>query len=749
MRSLPFSHISLIFFNMIQQIKIRIIALCCSLIFILFHSSGQKPSDKIDVYYTNIPLLEHLIKKGIDSVRNQHFLPFLYNDSVCYLAARDHGMYLMDIDDIKHFQDDTIKKTPQDRIEYYGAEGYQAGENIAKIYLHTPFSYHIGVTPPRTMSVSTYEDAAEFIVNAWVNSAEHFVNILSASYEVTGVAAIVNEDDYSLICVQVFADVDSNYTYKVFPALFPYDRYITFQQDLSEPLSAKHQDCSQKTWNIEAPANEEEVAFFNTLIGSTPPWYIIYNDRDVYLNMGRYEPAVKLFTNKYDGLALEIIPYEVYDCSHINKSLSSESEGQDCLFRGEVTRPVYLDRLFRKKLDSWRNFDLDYNFFIPFAGRIPDRISEPYEVNVIFLKSNKVYKVIQSHHLCGEVPDHLVKIPLCTKDTGTSKEPAYKPVPVSDTTSNADSMAVTEYLQLFSLISGKQKTEEDTGMSLNHIRSRMESIQHYLFARYLENRTDFATIDSLPALIKDNEGYYERTQPLAKLYYKRIIFKYNHLKDELPDATFRQINETMRNFRNPLPMVQYNYYAILISNMNGNIAQQISLANLREISDVIQRVEGKISQNYLDSLKVFYHFQRILKYFADGMFNYRRMYPSLQFIHEYYKNHHLSPDGRVKLAKFFIRFRLYDFAFDVITPAAGFDPYCKEAFVLYLKLYYSGLVKLDSMKNYYNNILNASDILPTEEWLKLFEGSCRINFQLLDYEPLRSLYCAKKRNLER
>lgn len=748
MNILPASHIRLIHCRMSHQIKSLIISFCCSWIFLSSHSFGQKPSDKIDLYYPNIPLLEHLIKSDIDSVRKQQHLPFLYNDSICYLAARDHSLYSMDMEDIRHFQDDLSKKTPKNRVEYYGAEGYEVGENIAKIYLHTPFSYQIGVAPAKTMSVSTYEDAAKFIVSAWVNSAEHYVNILSAIYDVTGVAAVVNEDDKSLICVQVFAEVDSNYTYKAYPDLFPYDNLIADREKYSESLQPGRKDCNKQTWNIEAPADKEETAFFDSLIGNAPKWFIIYNDRDVYLNMGRYESAVRLFSNKYDGLALEIIPYEVYDCSKIHQSLYSGTDTKDCLFRGEVTKPLYLDKLFRKKLDSWRNHDMEYRYFIPYVGKIPDKISEPYEVNVIFLKNNKVYKIIQSHHLCGEVPDHLIKIPLYTGEANAKKEAANKSLAPADTIPDSDSLAATEYLQLFNLISEMEQTGVDTGESLNNIRTRMDSIQQYLFERFLENKLDFETIDALPALMKDNDGYYNRNQPLAKLYYNRIIFKYNHLKDELPDTTFQQINESMRNFKNPLPMVQYNYYAMLISKMNGKITQQISLANLREISDIIQRIEGKISQKYLDSLKVFYHFQRILKYYADGMFNYRRMYPSLQFIHDYFKTNYLSPEGRVKLARFYIHLRLYDFAYDIILPAAGFDPYYKDAFVLYLKIYYSGLIKHDNKENYYENILNASDILPVEEWLNLFHDTCRINFQLLDYEPLRGLYCAKKKSLE-
>ncbi len=766
MNSLQVSHMSLRNCRIFHQIKILFFSFCFSLIFISFHSLCQEPSDNIDLFYVNVPFLEHLIKSGIDSLRKMHYLPVLYNDSLCYLAARDHGQYLMDMEDIRHFQNDSSKKTPQNRVEYYGAKGYQAGENIAKIYLHTPFSYHIGVAQPRIMSVSTYKDAANLIVTAWVNSAEHYVNILSGNYDVTGIAAILNEDDKSLICVQVFAEVDSTYNLKAYPLIFPYDKFVPVQKMLTESYNPEQKDCIKQTWNIESPANEEEIIFFNRLIGSSPNWFMIYEKRDVYLNMGRYESAAKLFTNKYDGLALEIIPFDVYDCSSNSKSLSSNHVINDCLFNGEVTKPIYLDKLFRKKLDFRSHNDRDKNNFIPFAGRIPEKIPEPYEVNVIFLQNNKVYKLIQSHHLCGEVPDHLIKIPLYTKDTITYKGFTYRPESDLDTidietlsqngysyhynnlVSGSDSLAVTEYLQLFTLLSSIRHTEEDTSILMNHIYSRMDSIQKYLFGRFLENQIDFGMIDLLPALMKDDEGYFERYQPLVQLYYNRIIFKYNHLKDEFPDTDFLKINEVMRNFRNPLPIVQYNYYAMLIRNMHGEITRNISLANLREISDMIQRINGKISQNYLDSLSVFYHFQRILKYYADGMFNYRRMYPSLVYIHNYYKNHYLSPDGRVKLAKFFIHFRLYDFAFDIILPAAGFHPYYKDAYVLYLKLYYSGLIQHDNMTKYYENILNASDILSTEEWLGLFQDSCRINFQLLDYRPLRDLFCAKKRSLE-
>ena len=767
MNNLPFNNIDLRYRRTEFRVKALILIVCSGLTWISYRSYSQKPSDKIDLYYTNLPLLEHLIKSNIDSIRRQHHRPFLFNDSICYLAANDHGQYLMDLEEIRHFQSDSLKKTPQNRVEYYGAEGYRAGENIAKIYLHTPFSYHVGVSQPITMSVSAYQDAADFIVKAWVNSAEHYINILSGNYDVTGIAAIVNEDDRSLICVQVFAEVGSNYQIKAYPSVFPFEKSVPEHELHAASFVPKHIDCEDKhTWNIKYPADEAEIILFNKLIGASPNWYIIYKGKDVYLNMGERESAERLFNNEHDGLTLEIIPYHVYDCNDSPNPLSSIREIKDCIFNGEVTKPIYLDRFFRKKLDPQTHDIREHDHFIPYAGRIPDDISEPYEVNVIFLKNNKICKLIQSHHLCGEIPDNLIRIPLYINTVVHGERYKYSPEFVMDTidisslssngsanlynslVSDTDSLAVTEYLKLFSLLSVVGQAENDTSSLLNSICSRMDSIQNYLFSRFQEGKIDFHTIEALPALMVDNEGYFHHFQPLAQLYYNRMIFKYHYLKNEFPDAEFQKINETLRNFRNPLPVVQYNYYAMLISSMNDKITQTITLANLREISNVIERIEGKIPPVYLDSLKIFYHSQRILKYYADGMFDYRRMYPSLEYIHNYYKGHYLSPDGRIRLAKFFIHFRLYDFAYDIILPAAGFHPFDKEAFILYLKLYYSGLVQIEDMTEYYEAILDASDILSTEEWLGLFEGSCRINFQLLDYEPLRDLYCAKKRSLE-
>ena len=710
----------------------------CWLIFVPGRLSGQKPSDKIDLYYPNMALLEHLIKSEIDSIRDSHHLPFLHSDSLCYLAAKDQGEYLMDLREINHEQNDLQKKTPQDRIEYFGAKGYKVGENIAKIYLQIPFSYQKGIDPPKILKVSTYKEAAEFLVRAWTNSVEHYINILSDTYDVTGVASVINEDDNSLICVQVFAEVDSAYQLKAYPLLFPYEKDILATERNHASRRTSLNPCIQNNkYNIRLPDDSAQIEFINAITDDMPHWYIIYDGSDVYLDMGDNESAGRLFTGKFDGLALEIIPMKDYDCSWSDPN--SGIKRNDCLFNGKITKPVYSGRLFRKKLNRYNNENHD---FIPYAGRIPDTLNEPCEINVLFLKNKIIYKLIESHHLCGELPDQFTHIPLYNPAiTALNDSTLYHSV-------DNDSLVVSEYRKFFTHIASDQEPANDTSRTFESIVADMDSIQNYLFFRYLNGKINFELIENLPVLFYDKDGYYKRIQPLAKLYYNRAVFKYAYLKESMSDSDFFSILQTLRNFRNPLPVVQYNYLAMLTREMQPDINRNYSLSLLRDISNVIERTEGKLSQSNLDSLRIFYHFQRIISYYKEGKFNFNLLYPSFEFLHDYYKKHLLSSGQRVTLAKFFIYFRLYDFAYDVILPAVSLNSFDKEAFILYLKLYYSGMITRYDEKGYYDNILNASDILEPEDWLGLFEGPCRINFQLLDYEPLRNIYCAKKMDQE-
>lgn len=54
----------------------------------------------------NIQYLEHLVKEKVDSVRAEHNLQALKNDSILYVAAKDHADYMNARDELTHFESD-------------------------------------------------------------------------------------------------------------------------------------------------------------------------------------------------------------------------------------------------------------------------------------------------------------------------------------------------------------------------------------------------------------------------------------------------------------------------------------------------------------------------------------------------------------------------------------------------------------------------------------------------------------------
>ena len=80
-------------------------------------------AQKINYKNIDYTYLEQLIKIGIDSLRAEKNVHALANDSILYLAAKDHATYFLNNGYTAHLQNDNPeKKTPHQRIQYYGGK---------------------------------------------------------------------------------------------------------------------------------------------------------------------------------------------------------------------------------------------------------------------------------------------------------------------------------------------------------------------------------------------------------------------------------------------------------------------------------------------------------------------------------------------------------------------------------------------------------------------------------------------------
>src|SRR5687767_8218092 len=91
-----------------------------------------KPSDTLDVNRVNIPFLESLVKRKIDTIRIELGLNPLEINTELYKAAKDQAEYIVRTGEFSHSQPAGNKRGAMDRVVYYGGgeKLKMVGENL-------------------------------------------------------------------------------------------------------------------------------------------------------------------------------------------------------------------------------------------------------------------------------------------------------------------------------------------------------------------------------------------------------------------------------------------------------------------------------------------------------------------------------------------------------------------------------------------------------------------------------------------
>ncbi len=712
---------------------------------------SQNIDDRIDIYSINLKYLEFLTKVKIDSIRTANHLLPLYNDAICYLAAQDHAYYLMDTPDIGHMQENSpLKKTPQDRVEYYGGSDYRAGENIVKIYLLKPTTYIQGISKPQTVIITTYREAVDLMAEAWTNSAEHFVNIVTGTFRITGVSVLFNEEDYSLVCVQVFAAPGKDYTPNESKILFPYNQNDTNDVNSTESPERVLVSPYINKYDLKYPAPPKEKEEVKSFIKSFSNWSILYNGNKVYLKLDNIEKVRNFFDQPLDGFALEIVTLDKYNCSSDLYYNSPRRKNGESILEGHASKPVYRNQLL--KISNSYFGSKNRSAFVPYIGTIPGRLQGPYELNILIIKNNYIAEVIYTNHLCSDFQDFTFRPPLLKKEIdtlfysnindlvpGTLAEDHNRPG------NSIETLFIKKYNDLYRYFSEIYPVNNtDLQKKILH---QLDSLQNFLFIRNLQHSIGIEPIDELPWLFSTVPGKPDKIQPLAILYYNRVMFKYFYLKDQISDAELFSELGSLMNFTNPNPELVYNYYALLIDNTGNGLPDFRTRGDLHELKNVLENIKSQIPSEYYDALNLFYNIGYVRKIAANQPVNEEIIRPSIYNIINYLKNHDASPEIRVLLARYLIHYRFDQEAYNVLLPVVNTVNIDREGYILHLKLYYSGKIMLDNSENYYKKIIEASDLLAPADWIGLFDGPCRLNMQLLDYEPLYTIYCNKMRQV--
>ena len=354
-------------------------------------SLSQTQDDLINPDNLNLPFLEHLVKLQIDSVRIAHGLNPLYNDSLLFIAADDHANYLRKNRSMGHYQKSTAKKTPQDRIRYYGGgPEYISAENVISTFILTPTSSKKEKEKGRTHVARTYRKAAWDMMDGWVNSPGHYKNIITPHWEVTGVAIEYDPKTNNLKGVQLFAKVKFQYEFKEDPELFPYSsgkypepqelplrskypfklknpnkrQLFRFVKHLKGPSPWDKNDKTQAPKKeIRTTLKQQDSLDFFTLPNAFFPKGLPMG-RSKMVHKGRqelfrtYDPVTlaKALKRRKDGIAVEIVEYEPYHCGNPAYEKGYLRKNRNTVLTGQILEPVYKKEIMRPLKGAQKRF---------------------------------------------------------------------------------------------------------------------------------------------------------------------------------------------------------------------------------------------------------------------------------------------------------------------------------------------------------------------------------------------------------
>lgn len=372
-------------------------------LFLPIQNQAQQADEKINLKNFNDKLLEHLIKQKVDSVRKSHNLLPLMCDETLYKAANNHVLFLNKHNKLDHEQIIPRQATPQKRAKKFGSQAEQVAEILSMVYIHPAPEEN----PNKLPVVQSYQQAASAIINRLCKQLPNYVHLISRGYRIMGIAVFANEQTRACRAVMLFAPANHNYEYKPNKAFFPYDLK-------SGPALAKQytelppqKAVSQYSWGLKAQKTswlawldtQKKCEEMNNRFKRIRDVKLKQNDKNVYfIEFDDYTKVKNLFDKKHDGLALEIIPHSLYDCSKPDYYSLPGRRNKLSVFSGTVLQPIYRDQI--KKYGRRAK---DKSYTVP-LGRVPDSlIQAPYEVNVAFIARRSVCHSMYFAGVCGKI----------------------------------------------------------------------------------------------------------------------------------------------------------------------------------------------------------------------------------------------------------------------------------------------------------------------------------------------------------
>lgn len=428
-------------------------------IFIALFATSLATAQPISKKNPDLKLLEHLIKKKIDNWRVSEGRHPLYSDTLVYKMAKDHLDYQFEKKKNGHFQSEyRAKETVEKRAVFYGLTEHfvalkmqkgkrlkfvpkaHAQQAIEQLVLFKSVPRRQAGQKAKSYYVTDYGRAANVFIELWQNDEKAKKVLLDKNVQIIGVAVGYDEDLNELKVVVNVAWIEWFYDFQHDPSFFKHEQENP-RQSISSFEEVKGEMTTNFAWDLKpSTRTDSDCEVCNTNPDAHKSYVIKEEGSRLLFHTDDTELAAQLFTNEFDGVAIEMVSYRPYDCGNPAYYEEPSRRNKLSIFNGEIQEPVYKADIFKlwdkektefaarkerklkalekalknKKLSKknrarkqaqydalkkkeWQPQDLTFTI-----GRIPKNETAPFEYNILLIRNKKVCRTIHFSGYCGE-----------------------------------------------------------------------------------------------------------------------------------------------------------------------------------------------------------------------------------------------------------------------------------------------------------------------------------------------------------
>lgn len=166
-------------------------------IFLLIVSSSHAQND-VDWKNYDVNQLNYYITIEVNKLRRKAKVDTLVYQPLLLNAAQDHADYMVKRNVLTHYQKIKQKKTPKNRVDFYGEQFTSVGENVQSLPLNNVPKQFQKQGQPTT--INSYEIMSKIMVLNWKNSPPHFKNMIHPDYSGTLTSISINNGGIVYAC---------------------------------------------------------------------------------------------------------------------------------------------------------------------------------------------------------------------------------------------------------------------------------------------------------------------------------------------------------------------------------------------------------------------------------------------------------------------------------------------------------------------------------------------------------------------